>query len=103
MNAINYSRICLVLRVNSTFMIQNYHLNRHNIDFKQLRHLFSDDAMEDCGFLKFTDETLKVSLLQTLNTMRKHRLFCDVVINVSQTSRQVDRGCHSLYTFTNDS
>lgn len=39
--------------------------------------------MEDCGFLKFTDETLKVSFLQTLNTMRKHRLFCDVVLNVS--------------------
>lgn len=44
---------------------------------------FTDDAMEDCGFLKFTDDTLKVSFLQTLNTMRKHRLFCDVVINVS--------------------
>lgn len=45
--------------------------------------LFTDDAMEDCGFLKFNDETLKVSFLQSLNTMRKHRLFCDVVINVS--------------------
>lgn len=47
--------------------------------------LFSiaDDAMADCGFLKFIDDTLKVSFLQTLNTMRKHRLFCDVVINVS--------------------
>lgn len=59
--------------------------------FVQFFHLFlfssslthTDDAMEDCGFLKFTDETLKVSFLQTLNTMRKHRLFCDVVLNVS--------------------
>lgn len=38
--------------------------------------------MEDCGFLKFTDDEMKASFLQTLHTMRKHRLFCDVVINV---------------------
>lgn len=50
----------------------------HSFDY-----FISDDAMEDCGFLKFTDDTLKVSFLQTLNTMRKHRLFCDVVINAS--------------------
>lgn len=44
---------------------------------------FIDDAMEDCGFLKFTDNSLKASFLQALSTMRKHRLFCDVIINVS--------------------
>lgn len=38
--------------------------------------------MEDCGFLKFTDDNLKATFLQALSTMRKHRLFCDVVINV---------------------
>lgn len=44
-----------------------------------------DDAMEDCGFLKFTDDEMKASFLQGLHTMRKHRLFCDVVINVGNS------------------
>lgn len=39
--------------------------------------------MEDCGFLKFTDESLKGNFLQTMSTMRKHRLFCDIILNVS--------------------
>lgn len=39
--------------------------------------------MEDFGFLKYTDDTMKASFLQALHTMRKHRLFCDVVLNVS--------------------
>lgn len=39
--------------------------------------------MEDIGFLKFTDDNLKTSFLQNLGTMRKHRLFCDVILNVS--------------------
>lgn len=39
--------------------------------------------MEDFGFLKYTDENLKASFLQMLSTMRKNRLFCDVVLNVS--------------------
>lgn len=43
----------------------------------------TDDAMEDCGFLKFTDTSMKATFLQTLSTMRKNRLFCDVIINVS--------------------
>ncbi|XP_037051274.1 influenza virus NS1A-binding protein-like isoform X2 [Bradysia coprophila] len=46
---------------------------------------YSDDAMEDCGFLKFTDEKLKSSFLQALSTMQKHRLFCDVVLNVDNS------------------
>lgn len=42
--------------------------------------------MEDYGFLKFTDESLKVTFPQTLNTMRRHRVFCDVVLNVSAST-----------------
>lgn len=45
--------------------------------------LFTDEGMEDCGFLKFTDDSLKGSFLQTMSTMRKHRLFCDIILNVS--------------------
>uniref|UniRef100_A0A0K8TMM0 BTB domain-containing protein n=1 Tax=Tabanus bromius TaxID=304241 RepID=A0A0K8TMM0_TABBR len=41
-----------------------------------------DDAMEDCGFLNFTDDEMQATFLQSLHTMRKHRLFCDVVLNV---------------------
>lgn len=44
--------------------------------------LLADEAMEDCGFLRFTDDTMKATFLQALSTMRKHRLFCDVVLNV---------------------
>lgn len=48
----------------------------------------TDDAMEDCGFLKFTDTSMKATFLQTLSTMRKNRLFCDVIINVSLSFSQ---------------
>ncbi|CAD7086722.1 unnamed protein product [Hermetia illucens] len=41
--------------------------------------------MEDCGFMKFTDEQTKASFLQSLHTMQKHRLFCDVVLNVGNS------------------
>lgn len=57
--------------------------------------------MEDCGFLKFTDETLKVSFLQSLNTMRKHRLFCDVVLNVSEIKFSSNKNTELLFTMPN--
>uniref|UniRef100_A0A1B0C8T9 BTB domain-containing protein n=1 Tax=Lutzomyia longipalpis TaxID=7200 RepID=A0A1B0C8T9_LUTLO len=59
-----------------------------------------DDAMEDCGFLKFTDNDLKSSFLQALATMRKHRLFCDVILNVGNTDIHAHRNvlaCVSPY------
>ncbi|GAB0087833.1 influenza virus NS1A-binding protein isoform X1 [Sergentomyia squamirostris] len=56
--------------------------------------------MEDCGFLKFTDNDLKSSFLQGLTTMRKHRLFCDVILNVSNADIHAHRNvlaCVSPY------
>lgn len=61
----------------------------------------ADEAMEDCGFLKFTDNTMKASFLQALNTMRKHRLFCDVVINVSVTQPFIHKQLCSQYALLN--
>lgn len=40
-----------------------------------------DDALEDYGVLKYTDDTLRSTFLASFNTMRKHRLFCDVILN----------------------
>ncbi|EDS44315.1 ns1 binding protein [Culex quinquefasciatus] len=41
---------------------------------------FGNDAMESLGYLKFTDESMKSNFLQSLSTMRRHRLFCDVIL-----------------------
>uniref|UniRef100_A0A182Q0M1 BTB domain-containing protein n=1 Tax=Anopheles farauti TaxID=69004 RepID=A0A182Q0M1_9DIPT len=51
----------------------------------------SDDAMESCGYLKFTDDNMKSSFLQSLSTMRKNRLFCDVVLLVENTEIHAHR------------
>ncbi|XP_035783425.1 influenza virus NS1A-binding protein homolog isoform X1 [Anopheles albimanus] len=50
-----------------------------------------DDAMESCGYLKFTDEGMKSNVLQSLSTMRKNRLFCDVVLLVDNTEIHAHR------------
>lgn len=59
----------------------------------QFVYLISDEAMEDCGFLRFSDDTMKATFLQALSTMRKHRLFCDVVLNVRTGVVEVDVVC----------
>ncbi|XP_055390528.1 influenza virus NS1A-binding protein homolog isoform X2 [Condylostylus longicornis] len=43
------------------------------------------ETCEDAGLLKFIDDEMKASFLQSLHTMRKHRLFCDVVLNVGNS------------------
>uniref|UniRef100_A0A1L8DLL9 BTB domain-containing protein n=1 Tax=Nyssomyia neivai TaxID=330878 RepID=A0A1L8DLL9_9DIPT len=66
----------------------------------RIENSIGDDAMEDCGFLKFTDNDLKSSFLQALATMRKHRLFCDVILNVGNTDIHAHRNvlaCVSPY------
>ncbi|XP_058062042.1 influenza virus NS1A-binding protein homolog isoform X1 [Anopheles bellator] len=50
-----------------------------------------DDAMESCGYLKFTDDTMKSNFLQSLSTMRKNRLFCDVILLVDNTEIHAHR------------
>ncbi|XP_059608606.1 influenza virus NS1A-binding protein-like isoform X2 [Phlebotomus argentipes] len=66
----------------------------------RIENSIGDDAMEDCGFLKFTDNDLKSSFLQALATMRKHRLFCDVILNVGNADIHAHRNvlaCVSPY------
>lgn len=40
--------------------------------------------------LKYTDDTLRSTFLASFNTMRKHRLFCDVILNVSKARHRGD-------------
>ncbi|XP_055636407.1 influenza virus NS1A-binding protein-like isoform X2 [Toxorhynchites rutilus septentrionalis] len=60
----------------------------------------SDDAMESCGYLRFTDESMKANFLQSLSAMRRHRLFCDVILLVDNTEIHAHRNvlaCVSSY------
>lgn len=67
-----------------------------------------DDAMESCGYLKFTDEGMKSSFLQSLSTMRRHRLFCDVILLVGSTEIHAHRNVlscvspHLMELFSSD-
>ncbi|XP_053697648.1 influenza virus NS1A-binding protein-like isoform X2 [Sabethes cyaneus] len=47
--------------------------------------------MESCGYLKFNDEKMKSNFLQSLSTMRRHRLFCDVILLVGSTEIHAHR------------
>ncbi|XP_019552972.3 influenza virus NS1A-binding protein isoform X1 [Aedes albopictus] len=68
----------------------------------------SDDAMESCGYLRFTDESMKSNFLQSLSTMRRHRLFCDVILLVGSTEIHAHRNVlacvspHLMELFSSD-
>ncbi|XP_038117896.1 influenza virus NS1A-binding protein homolog A isoform X1 [Culex quinquefasciatus] len=68
----------------------------------------SDDAMESLGYLKFTDESMKSNFLQSLSTMRRHRLFCDVILLVGNTEIHAHRNVlacvspHLMELFSSD-
>lgn len=68
-----------------------------------------DDAMESCGYLKFTDESMRSNFLQSLCTMRRHRLFCDVILLVGNTEIHAHRNVlscvspHLMELFSSDS
>ncbi|XP_055539704.1 influenza virus NS1A-binding protein-like isoform X1 [Wyeomyia smithii] len=76
--------------------------NGYNITYE------SDDAMESCGYLKFNDESMKSNFLQSLSTMRRHRLFCDVIILVGSTEIHAHRNVlacvspHLMELFSSD-
>ncbi|XP_049281776.1 influenza virus NS1A-binding protein-like isoform X1 [Anopheles funestus] len=57
----------------------------------RIENSIGDDAMESCGYLKFTDDNMKSNFLQSLSTMRKNRLFCDVVLLVENTEIHAHR------------
>uniref|UniRef100_A0A8D8F4K6 Influenza virus NS1A-binding protein homolog B n=1 Tax=Culex pipiens TaxID=7175 RepID=A0A8D8F4K6_CULPI len=67
-----------------------------------------DDAMESLGYLKFTDESMKSNFLQSLSTMRRHRLFCDVILLVGNTEIHAHRNVlacvspHLMELFSSD-
>lgn len=67
-----------------------------------------DDAMESCGYLRFTDESMKSNFLQSLSTMRRHRLFCDVILLVGSTEIHAHRNVlacvspHLMELFSSD-
>uniref|UniRef100_A0AAG5CRR5 BTB domain-containing protein n=1 Tax=Anopheles atroparvus TaxID=41427 RepID=A0AAG5CRR5_ANOAO len=57
----------------------------------RIENSIGDDAMESCGYLKFTDQNMRSSFLQSLSTMRKNRLFCDVILLVENTEIHAHR------------
>lgn len=67
-----------------------------------------DDAMESFGYLRFTDESMKSNFLQSLCTMRRHRLFCDVILLVGSTEIHAHRNVlacvspHLMELFSSD-